>query len=281
MCGTCGCSSNNNAASINSKAVYTSFKPLSTNSQLQNETAELHAHLHHGHLDTLNAEQAEGVIKLEQQILARNDHLAGHNREDFIEHNIVALNLVSSPGSGKTTLLENTLKALAADFSCAVIEGDQQTTHDAQRIAATGVGVIQVNTGTGCHLEADNIRDAAKSLALKPDSFLFIENVGNLVCPALFDLGERAKVAILSVTEGADKPLKYPHMFRASDLMIINKIDLLPYVDFDVAQCVAYAKQVNPAIEVIEVSATKGQGMNVWFDWLQQQMSKGGNVHAD
>ncbi len=265
MCGICGCSGNTE------ELKKTTLTHSASHDHHHHEHDHDHHHSHHHHEHS--ADEATNVVQLEQQILARNNHLADHNREDYAAQNIATFNLVSSPGSGKTTLLEKTLKRLIPDTPCAVIEGDQQTSHDADRIAATGAPVIQINTGTGCHLEADMTRKAAKTLELKNDSFLFIENVGNLVCPALFDLGERAKVAILSVTEGADKPLKYPHMFNASRLMIINKIDLLPYVEFDVEQCIAYARQVNPAIEVIQLSATKGDGMDTWLNWLGAQLT--------
>ncbi|MBW5817207.1 hydrogenase nickel incorporation protein HypB [Yersinia kristensenii] len=211
------------------------------------------------------------LLQIEQDVLSKNNQLASHNREHFVEQHILALNLVSSPGSGKTTLLTTTLQLLAGQVPCAVIEGDQQTTHDAERIRATGVPAIQVNTGKGCHLDAQMVHDAAHRLNLSNDSLLFIENVGNLVCPASFDLGERHKVAVLSVTEGEDKPLKYPHMFAASTLMIINKIDLLPYLDFDIEQCIHYARQVNPEIQVIALSASSGEGMDLWLEWLEAQ----------
>ncbi|ANC39457.1 hydrogenase accessory protein HypB [Hafnia alvei] len=209
------------------------------------------------------------MLQIEQDVLGKNNHLAEHNREHFTQQHIAALNLVSSPGSGKTTLLTETLKRIADQYSCAVIEGDQQTTNDAERIRATGVPAIQVNTGKGCHLDAQMVHDAMHHLNLPDRSLLFIENVGNLVCPASFDLGERHKVAVLSVTEGEDKPLKYPHMFAASSLMIINKIDLLPYLHFDVEACIANAKRVNPQITVIQLSATSGEGMDAWLAWLE------------
>ncbi|TBM33010.1 hydrogenase nickel incorporation protein HypB [Hafnia alvei] len=209
------------------------------------------------------------MLQIEQDVLGKNNHLAEHNREHFTQQHIAALNLVSSPGSGKTTLLTETLKRIADQYSCAVIEGDQQTTNDAERIRATGVPAIQVNTGKGCHLDAQMVHDAMHRLNLPDRSLLFIENVGNLMCPASFDLGERHKVAVLSVTEGEDKPLKYPHMFAASSLMIINKIDLLPYLHFDVEACIANAKRVNPQITVIQLSATSGEGMDAWLAWLE------------
>ncbi|SQI45177.1 Hydrogenase isoenzymes nickel incorporation protein hypB [Serratia plymuthica] len=211
------------------------------------------------------------MLEIETNVLAKNDHLAAHNREHFAAQQILALNLVSSPGSGKTTLLTQTLLRLRDSVPCAVIEGDQQTTHDAERIRATGVAAIQVNTGKGCHLDAQMVHDAAHRLALQPHSLLFIENVGNLVCPAGFDLGERHKVAVLSVTEGEDKPLKYPHMFAAARLMLLNKIDLLPYLDFDLDACIANARRVNPQIEIITLSATRGDGMDQWLNWLAVQ----------
>ncbi len=163
---------------------------------------------------------------------------------------------------------------LKNEFEIAVIEGDQETVNDAERIRATGCKAVQINTGTGCHLEAEMLERGLQSLNPAPDSLLFIENVGNLVCPAMFDLGERAKVAILSVTEGEDKPLKYPHMFRASSLMILNKIDLLPYVKFDVDRCITYAREVNPQLEILQVSATTGEGMNHWYNWLRGKLSR-------
>ncbi|HEF8783244.1 TPA: hydrogenase nickel incorporation protein HypB [Providencia alcalifaciens] len=212
------------------------------------------------------------MLQIEMDVLDKNNHLAEHNREDFAAKNILALNLVSSPGSGKTTLLTETLLRLRDKLNCAVIEGDQQTTNDAQRIRETGVPAIQVNTGKGCHLDAQMVHDAVDRLGLDDNSLLFIENVGNLVCPASFDLGERHKVAVLSVTEGEDKPLKYPHMFAASDIMILNKIDLLPYLHFDVEACIANAKRVNPNIQVIKVSATSGEGMEAWLAWLETQL---------
>lgn len=212
------------------------------------------------------------MLQIEMDVLSKNNHIAEHNREHFSEQNILALNLVSSPGSGKTTLLTETLLKLKDRQTCAVIEGDQQTTNDAERIRATGVPAIQVNTGKGCHLDAQMVHDAAHRLKLENNSILFIENVGNLVCPAGFDLGEKHKVALLSVTEGEDKPLKYPHMFAASDIMLINKIDLLPYLSFDVDACIENARKVNPGIKVIQVSATSGAGMDAWLSWLESQL---------
>ncbi|AWA06313.1 hydrogenase nickel incorporation protein HypB [Aeromonas hydrophila subsp. hydrophila] len=208
------------------------------------------------------------LIAIEMDVLAKNNALAAHNREHFDEAAQLVLNLVSSPGSGKTTLLCETLRQLADKRPCAVIEGDQQTSADADRIRATGVPAVQINTGKGCHLDAKMVHDACHQLPANEGGILFIENVGNLVCPASFDLGEKYKVAILSVTEGEEKPLKYPDMFAAAQLMVINKVDLLPYVSFDVARCIENAKRVNPYIQVIQVSATTGEGMDAWLNWL-------------
>jgi hydrogenase nickel incorporation protein HypB len=206
---------------------------------------------------------------LETEVLARNDATAARNREYLLDRRILALNLVSSPGSGKTTILERTIRGLRGEMTLQVIEGDQQTRRDAERISATGAEVVQVNTGAGCHLDSSMVARALERLEPPQGSLLFIENVGNLVCPALFDLGEAAKVVIISVTEGEDKPQKYPHMFRAASLCLINKTDLLPYVDFNVAVCRELAAQVNPELEFIEISATTGTGLFSWYDWLR------------
>ena len=208
------------------------------------------------------------MVQIEQDILSKNNAYANENRQQLAERGIFALNLVSSPGSGKTTLLCKTITLLGTQ-PLAVIEGDQQTSQDAQRIRATGAPAIQINTGKGCHLDAHMVGHAMGQLRLQIDSLLMIENVGNLVCPAAFDLGEAHKVVILSVTEGEDKPIKYPDMFRAASLMLLNKIDLLPYLDFDVAAAIAYARQVNPQIRVIQVSATSGAGMDEWLAFLR------------
>lgn len=211
------------------------------------------------------------MVQIEQDILGKNNQYAAHNRQYFAQHAILALNLVSSPGSGKTTLLTETLTRLQGKLPMAVVEGDQQTSNDADRIRETGVPALQINTGKGCHLDAHMVGHALESLSLEDGGILFIENVGNLVCPAAFDLGEAHKVAILSVTEGEDKPIKYPDMFHAADLMILNKVDLLPYLKFDVVKCEEYARRVNPNIQILHVSATSGEGMDGWLAWLQQQ----------
>jgi hydrogenase nickel incorporation protein HypB len=227
-----------------------------------------HPHEHaHPHEDAHAHEQSR-MVRVERDILAANDAIAERNRERFRARGIFALNLVSSPGSGKTTLLVRTIERLAGVLAVAVIEGDQQTSFDAERIRATGAPAIQINTGKGCHLDARMIETAVGRLAPVDDSVLMIENVGNLVCPAGFDLGEAHKVVVLSVTEGEDKPLKYPDMFHAASLMLLNKVDLLPHLSFDVERCVANARQVHPGIEIIEISATSGQGLSDWLAWI-------------
>jgi hydrogenase nickel incorporation protein HypB len=206
---------------------------------------------------------------LEKDILSKNNLIAERNRGYFEGRNILAINLVSSPGSGKTTLLEKTISDLKDDIPFGIIEGDQQTLLDANRIAEAGAPVIQVNTGNGCHLDAHMISHAVKELEIDNGSILMIENVGNLVCPSLFDLGESKRVVIMSTTEGEDKPAKYPTMFQTSDLCIINKTDLLPYLDFDIEKSKEYALRVNPNLEFIELSAKTGEGMQEWYNWLK------------
>lgn len=209
------------------------------------------------------------MVQIEQDILAKNDAYAAANRARFDAGGILALNVVSSPGSGKTTLLVATIELLKAQAPVAVIEGDQQTSNDAERIRATGVPALQINTGKGCHLDAHMVGHAVETLRPASGAVLFIENVGNLVCPAAFDLGEAHRVVVLSVTEGEDKPLKYPDMFASADLMLLSKVDLLPHLDFDTEACVAAARRVNPHIKVLEVSARTGAGMAAWIAWLQ------------
>ena len=245
------------------------------------EHAQGHTHSHDHHHDEHSHDYGQGparahapglsqtrMVQIEQDILGKNNEYAAANRRWFAEHRILALNLVSSPGSGKTTLLTRTIEDLKDELKLSVIEGDQQTANDAQRIRETGVKALQINTGKGCHLDGHMVGHALDSLAPEDGSVLFIENVGNLVCPAAFDLGEAHKVAILSVTEGEDKPIKYPDMFAAAGLMLLNKIDLLPHVQFDVDKCIEYARRVNPSIKVLRVSATSGEGMRGWYEWL-------------
>ncbi|HEY2203705.1 MAG TPA: hydrogenase nickel incorporation protein HypB [Pseudonocardia sp.] len=208
-------------------------------------------------------------MALEQRVLARNDERAARNRRWLAERGVLAVNLMSSPGAGKTTLLERTLVDLAGERGVSVLEGDQETLLDADRITATGCRVVQINTGSGCHLDADMVHRGLRALDPPDGSLVFVENVGNLVCPALFDLGEAAKVVIASVTEGADKPAKYPHMFAAADLILLNKIDLLPYLRFDEAYWLATVRRVNPGATVLRVSATGDDGLADWYGWLR------------
>ncbi len=224
-------------------------------------------HAHHVHAES-GDDQARSVL-LEQHILSKNDALASENRRWLANQGILAVNLMSSPGSGKTTLLERTIREMGDELAVSVIEGDQETPLDAERIRAAGRPVAQVNTGAGCHLDAQMVRRALDVLAPGPETTVFIENVGNLVCPALFDLGEGQRVVVASVTEGADKPLKYPHMFRSAALVVVNKVDLLPYVDFEVAAFTAAVRLVNPQVEVVTVSATTGEGLEGWYSWIQ------------
>jgi len=266
MCDSCGCGQPPEAVTYR--------KPG------QAEADHHHHHHHDGHHHDHHHDHPHDhdhdhgpsrTVQVEMDILQQNNLLAQRNRGWFEAKGILALNLVSSPGSGKTTLLERTITDLKNEIPIVVIEGDQQTLNDANRIAATGVPVLQVNTGKGCHLDADMIRKACDSLVPADGSVLMVENVGNLVCPAMFDLGEAAKVVVISVTEGDDKPLKYPTMFAAADLCLINKTDLLPYVEFDVDACEAAARQVNPRLEFCRISATKGEGLDQWYAWLHSR----------
>jgi hydrogenase nickel incorporation protein HypB len=242
-----------------------------------------HSHHHHDHHDhhREHTRTSHDLVLIEQDILARNDAYASENRARLSEAGIFAINLVSSPGSGKTTLLVKTIELLKTKLPIAVIEGDQQTSIDANRVRATGVTTVQINTGRGCHLDAHMVGHALDDLPLKDNSILFIENVGNLVCPAGFDLGEAHKVAILSVTEGDDKPLKYPDAFAAASVMILSKIDLLPHLDFDVGRCIEHARAINPDIAVVRVSASSGEGMAHWIDWLAGEAKERAQARAD
>jgi hydrogenase nickel incorporation protein HypB len=269
MCGICGCSTEQGTGA-----------------------GQGQHHPTHSHSDRVTqADRMPGgkergrAIQIEAALLGENNRLAERNRAHFASHGLNAFNLVSSPGSGKTTFLcasIERLRALRPHMPVGVIEGDQQTSLDAQRIRAAGAPAIQVNTGRGCHLDAQMVHDAFMRLELHVhaaegaavEGLLFIENVGNLVCPAMWDLGETAKVVILSVTEGEDKPMKYPDMFAAAKLMILNKIDLLPYVAFDVANCIDFARRINPSIDILAVSATRGDGMQSWLDWLFRHLPK-------
>lgn len=278
MCVTCGCSDDAETKIYNLETG--TVMTIQPQSDIHHHTHVLpdgkivtHSHSHEpiNEVSQIHAKIHGRTISLEHEILAKNNLIAAENRGWFKGRNILALNLVSSPGSGKTTLLTRTINDLKQKLSISVIEGDQETTNDAEKIKDTGCKVVQVNTGSGCHLDAAMVEQGLQQLNPPLDSIVMIENVGNLVCPALFDLGEQAKVVILSVTEGEDKPIKYPYMFRASEIMILTKMDLLPYVKFDVQRCIEYAKQVNPQIQVFQLSAETGIGLDNWYDWLGQK----------
>jgi hydrogenase nickel incorporation protein HypB len=281
MCATCGCSDDTHATLTDlEKGTTVALTEPQDHDHLHPHGEPGHAHdhgpghhhHHHHHHDGHDHAHGHGTtVALEREILAKNNHLAEHNRGWLAGRKVLALNLVSSPGAGKTTLLERTIRDLGGELPLHVIEGDQQTLNDARRIQAAGARVVQINTGTACHLDAAMVARGLEQLDPLPGSVVMIENVGNLVCPALFDLGERAKVVIVSVTEGEDKPVKYPHMFRASSLLLLNKIDLLPYVPFDVGRFLDYARQVNPRLRCLQVSATRGDGLADWYAWLRRQ----------
>ena len=253
MCATCGCGGDEPAGHVH-------------------EDGTWHEHGADEHHDGHDGHGGGRTVTLAEKVLARNDALAAENRAWLRERDILAVNLMSSPGGGKTTLLEHTAAALAGELSIGVIEGDQETELDASRMRAAGCRVVQVNTGTGCHLDAVMVRDALAGLGPPAGSVVVIENVGNLVCPALFDLGEAYRVVLASVTEGADKPVKYPHMFRSADLVLVTKTDLLPYLDFDLARCTADLGTISPAATVLPVSARAGDGIGAWYDWLRQRI---------
>ena len=291
MCGTCGCGSEEGGVRIlaPSQGVEGSTKVQHLDHHHGHSQDHHHPPHDHGHQDHVHDHEHhhhhhgdEGVtmapnkkvIEVEQDVLHQNQVMAARNRGYFEALNIFSLNLVSSPGSGKTALLERTLKDLKENLDFYVIEGDQQTVNDANRIAALEVPVMQINTGKGCHLESDMVFEAVKQLKMKPDSILMIENVGNLVCPSMFDLGEQKRVVIISTTEGEDKPIKYPDMFHTSDVCIINKIDLMPHLNFDMNRLKDYALQVNPNLQFFEVSATTGEGMDAWYEWLKVQLKQ-------
>ena len=266
MCATCGCS-----AKV-SQAHEADHGHSHSHAGEHGQDHHHHGPQDHAHAHGHDARERPGVtIDLEARVLAKNDALAARNRSWFAGREILALNLVSSPGSGKTTLLERTIRDLRGDLPISVIEGDQATSNDADRIRAAGAPAVQVNTGTGCHLDAGMIARGLGELKPRAGAVVMIENVGNLVCPALFDLGERAKVVVLSVTEGEDKPLKYPHMFRAASLLLLNKIDLLPHLEFDVARVIENASRVNREITTLCVSARTGEGLDGWYRWIRQQ----------
>ncbi len=259
MCATCGCSESELSQGHESEHQHV----------LADGRVVTHTHASHGAEHEEHTESGRRTIRVEQELLGKNDRVAALNRQRFEHAATFVLNLMSSPGSGKTTLLVRTIKALGA-LPMAVIEGDQQTDLDARRIAATGVSALQINTGKGCHLDAAMVSKALDRLSLPKAGILFIENVGNLVCPASFDLGETRKVVVASITEGEDKPLKYPEMFARADLVLLNKIDLLPYVDFDVAGFEANLRRVRPNGPILRLSAKSDQGLELWIEWLKQ-----------
>lgn len=280
MCTTCGCGSGHTHTHVHTDE--NGIETITVHEHHHDhDHAYDHGHEHHHHHDHhhhdhdapqhshLPGTDAARAVMVEEDILGRNNRIANDNRTAFAQHRVLALNLVSSPGSGKTELLAATLRRLAGELPTAVIEGDQETTNDAARIQATGTRAVQINTGKGCHLDAQMVKDALTRLPLEDASILFIENVGNLVCPAEFDLGEAHKVAVLSVTEGEDKPLKYPDMFRAADIVVINKVDLLPYVPFDIEKAEAFILRVNPRAKIFRTSATSSEGLDRWIAWLK------------
>ena len=301
MCGTCGCGSNGTGVAIQNPLdvkkhdhhhhehdhhhhehqhhEHSHSHPHHHSHEHSHEHGHSHPHSHshdhthdHGHTHShTHEDHHHKVLNLEHDILQQNNFMAARNKGYFEAKHIFALNLVSSPGSGKTSLLERTLRDLKDELDFYVIEGDQQTLNDANRIAAVNVPVIQINTGKGCHLESDMVYDAVKQLHIKDNAVLMIENVGNLVCPSMFDLGESKRIVIISTTEGVDKPIKYPDMFHTSDICIINKIDLLPYLNIDLSELKDYALKVNPKLKFFEVSATTGQGMDIWYTWLKEE----------
>lgn len=289
MCGTCGCGEDDHITyklpSQQSGHSHEHFHgPFAHVHPHEHSPGQPHEHEHshdheHDHDHTHDHEHGERnlssqTIQIQRNILSKNDLQAEQNRGYFDALQVVAFNLVSSPGSGKTAVLERTIKERGSQLNTFVIEGDQQTLNDAQRIEKAGAPVIQINTGNGCHLDALMVNKAFKQLGITQKSVLFIENVGNLVCPALFDLGETKRVVIISVTEGEDKPAKYPNMFETSHLCLINKTDLLPYLDFDMELFLSTARQVNPRLEFIQLSAKTGEGFNQWFDWIERQQKR-------
>ena len=275
MCTDCGCDGETTAAIIDLSDPHghDHAHPHGHAQSRDDVHAHNHDHAHSHDHDHPHPHPATALVEMKARVLAKNDALAQRNRAWFAGREILALNLVSAPGAGKTSLLARTIIELRSELPLFVIEGDQATTNDAERIRAAGAPVIQVNTGTGCHLDAEMVARGLARLRPDPGAAVLIENVGNLVCPALFDLGEQSKVVIFSVTEGEDKPIKYPHMFRAASLVIINKIDLLPHLDFNLASAAANLKRVNPRATMLQLSARTGQGMGDWYDWLRRQLA--------
>mgnify|MGYP002784534957 CR=1 FL=1 len=271
MCVTCGCGEG--AATVSGEAGHVHTHADGTTHS--HDHGADHHHHHHAHEHDLSVPGRDAqTIALEAAVLGKNQALAERNRGWLAGRGVLALNLMSSPGAGKTTLLERCIRELGATLPIAVVEGDQATSNDAERIRAAGAKAVQVNTGTGCHLEAEMLERALKLLQPAPGSLLMIENVGNLVCPALFDLGEAAKVVIFSVTEGEDKPLKYPHMFRAADVLLLSKTDLLPHLRVDLQRMIDHALMVNPGLRIFPVSAYSGDGLDAWYGWLRDELAR-------
>ena len=264
MCATCGCTPFESSDSSPPAEHPHSHEPDHEHHRHDSGHAHRHDHVH----PAVQVRKAGRTISIEEAVLAKNDALAAENRHLFENRGLAVFNLTSSPGSGKTTLIESLGVRLAGRIRMAVVEGDQETERDAERVRALGIAAVQVNTRTGCHLDAAMVRRAVAELDPAGRSLLLIENVGNLVCPALFDLGERAKIVLMSVTEGEDKPLKYPHMFRAASVLLLSKVDLLPHLDFDVTACLAHARRINPALRVFEISAKTGEGLPALCEWL-------------
>ncbi len=275
MCSTCGCSDH---ANVHVNDAHGASEAHGHAPFHEHGNGESHTHIgaaHHVHdLGAVDTSRIARIIHLEQDILAKNALIAARNREWFEGRQILALNMMSSPGAGKTTLLERTIRGLAGNRPVMVIEGDQETRRDAARITQAGAQAVQINTGSGCHLDAAMVSAAIGKLALQKGSLLVIENVGNLVCPALFDLGESARIVVMSVTEGEDKPLKYPNMFRFANILILNKIDLLPYLQFSIEKCISYAHQVNPKLDIFQLSAVTGDGLEAWYGWLRKRLEQ-------
>ena len=261
MCAKCGCSEDE-VAMGSQRLVANSHHHEHHDDQDGCSHGGLHSHAN------LHGQEGVRILKLGTSVFEENLKYAEQNRHYLRERSVRMFNLVSSPGAGKTTLLARSIGDLKDHFAISVIEGDQQTSRDAQRIATTGVAVVQINTGKACHLDAQMVGRALKELEIENGSILFVENVGNLVCPAEFDLGEENRVVMISVTEGDDKPLKYPSIFASSDLMIVTKIDLSPHVDFDCEACIRYAKRLKPSIKIIRTSAKTGEGLGEWYDWI-------------
>ena len=308
MCKICGCESGAKATTTNlqtGRMILLDSQGVQPHEHVRPDgTRYVHSHASDGEYHRITAERSDpprghahehihavkerhapaSLMEIETRVLAKNDALAERNRAWLAERGILAVNLMSAPGAGKTTLLERTIREMTDARSLFVVEGDQATTNDAERIRAAGAPVVQVNTGTGCHLDAEMVASGLRELDPARGSIVVIENVGNLVCPALFDVGEQRRIVVLSVTEGDDKPLKYPHMFRTADLVLLNKIDLLPYVDFDVSRAIANARVANPGVVALPVSARTGEGLSDWYAWLAAMSTAPAAVvtaHAD